>query len=105
MVIEDFDLVIIFEFKWFYNGFFDGYYDCFVVLWKKYVLGDVDDGYYIMLLGKVVIMWVGIDLMILVYGMMVYVVLVVVVEMGIDVEVIDLRILVFLDIEIIKVFV
>lgn len=58
-----------------------------------------------MLLGKVVIMWVGIDLMILVYGMMVYVVLVVVVEMGIDVEVIDLRILVFLDIEIIKVFV
>lgn len=103
--IENDDLVIFFEFKCFYNGLFDGYYDCLVMFWFKYLVSQVLDGYYKVLLDKVVIVCFGVVLIVLIYGIMVYVVQVVVDEIGLDVEIIDLCSFWLLDLEIIVVLV
>lgn len=105
VLIENDDLVIFFELKWLYNGLFDGYYEWFVMLWFKYLVSVVFEGYYMVLFDMVVVVWFGNDVMVFMYGMMVYVLFVVVEEIGIDVEVIDLCMLWLFDFDMIVVLV
>jgi 2-oxoisovalerate dehydrogenase E1 component beta subunit len=100
--IEDNDPVIFFEPKRIYNGPFSGYYDRPVEPWSKHAGCDVPEEYYRIELGKAGIVREGEALTILTYGTMVHVCMTVVMESGIDAEVIDLRTLLPLDIEAIE---
>lgn len=100
--IEDPDPVIILEPKRLYNGPFDGHHDRPVVPWKKHALGDVDDGHFTTRLGEAAIYRPGSDLTVLTYGTMVYVAEAAATETGLDVEIIDLRTLLPLDMDAIE---
>src|ERR687889_26362 len=101
--IEDPDPVIFLEPKRLYNGPFDGHHDRPVTPWSKHDLGEVPDGYYTIPLGKAVVRRQGSAVTLLAYGTMIYVAQAAAAEMNIDAEIIDLRTLVPLDIETIKV--
>jgi 2-oxoisovalerate dehydrogenase E1 component beta subunit len=100
--IEDNDPVIFFEPKRIYNGPFSGYYDRPVEPWSKHAGCDVPEDYYRIELAKAAVVREGEGLTILTYGTMVHVCMTVVMETGIDAEVIDLRTLLPLDIETIE---
>jgi 2-oxoisovalerate dehydrogenase E1 component beta subunit len=97
--IEDNDPVVFFEPKRIYNGPFSGFYDRPVEPWSKHAGSDVPQDYYRIELGKAATVREGEALTILTYGTMVHVCVAVVMETGIDAEVIDLRTLLPLDIE------
>jgi 2-oxoisovalerate dehydrogenase E1 component beta subunit len=96
--IEDNDPVIFFEPKRIYNGPFSGYYDRPVEPWSKHNGCYVPSDYYRIDLGKAATVREGEALTILTYGTMVHVCITVVMEMGIDAEIIDLRTLLPLDV-------
>jgi 2-oxoisovalerate dehydrogenase E1 component beta subunit len=100
--IEDNDPVIFFEPKRIYNGPFDGHYDRPVTPWAKHAQSDVPEGYFNVPLGKAAVARAGEAVTVLCYGTMVHVALGVAAESGLDLEVIDLRSLVPLDIETIE---
>jgi 2-oxoisovalerate dehydrogenase E1 component beta subunit len=100
--IEDNDPVIFFEPKRIYNGPFSGYYDRPVEPWSKHNGCYVPEGHYRIELGKAATVREGDALTILTYGTMVHVCITVVMEMGIDAEIIDLRTLLPLDIQAIE---
>jgi 2-oxoisovalerate dehydrogenase E1 component beta subunit len=100
--IEDNDPVIFFEPKRIYNGPFDGHYDRPVTPWAKHPQSAVPEGYYRIPLGKAAVVREGQAATLLCYGTMVHVALGVAAETGADVEIIDLRTLVPLDIETIE---
>lgn len=97
--IEDPDPVIFLEPKRLYNGPFNGHHDQPVAPWKSHPLGEVDEGYFTVPLGKAEIRREGSAVTILAYGTMVYVAEAAVEETGIDAEIIDLRTLLPLDID------
>lgn len=99
--IEDDDPVIFLEPKRLYNGPFDGRHDRPVQTWAKHPASEVPDEYYKIHLGRAAIRREGKAVTVLAYGTMVHVSLCAVAETGIDAEVIDLRCIVPLDIEII----
>ena len=97
--IEDDDPVIFLEPKRLYNGPFDGYHERPVVPWAKHPLGDVPDGHYTVPLGKAAVLREGKDVTLITYGTTVHVAMTAAAESGADVEVIDLRTLVPLDLD------
>ncbi|QJU58708.1 alpha-ketoacid dehydrogenase subunit beta [Sphingomonas sp. AP4-R1] len=96
--IEDNDPVIFFEPKRIYNGPFDGHYDRPVTPWSKHPQSAVPEDYYRIPLGQAKVVREGEAVTLLCYGTMVHVALGVAEETGADVEIIDLRTLVPLDI-------
>ena len=100
--IEDNDPVLFFEPKRIYNGPFDGFFDRPLTPWSKHPASDVPEDYYRIPLGKAAVVREGEDVTVLCYGTMVHVVLATVRELQIDVEVVDLRSIVPLDIETIE---
>jgi len=100
--IEDDDPVIFLEPKRLYNGPFDGHHDRPVTPWKNHDLGDVPDETYTVPLGKAAVRRVGADVTVLSYGTMVHVALAAAQESEFDIEVIDLRTIMPLDIEAIE---
>jgi 2-oxoisovalerate dehydrogenase E1 component beta subunit len=101
--IEDPDPVIFLEPKRLYNGPFDGHHDRPVTPWSKHDLGEVPNGYFTLPLGKASVVREGSAMTLLAYGTMVYVAQAAAAEMNIDAEIIDLRTLVPLDMDTIKV--
>jgi 2-oxoisovalerate dehydrogenase E1 component beta subunit len=99
--IEDPDPVIFLEPKRLYNGPFDGHHDRPVTPWSKHQLGEVGEGHYAIPLGKGAIRREGRELTVLAYGTMVYVAEAAAEETGIDAEIIDLRSLLPLDLDMI----
>ncbi|HET9642917.1 MAG TPA: transketolase C-terminal domain-containing protein, partial [Burkholderiaceae bacterium] len=100
--IEDNDPVIFMEPKRCYNGPFDGFYDRPAKTWTGHPDAEVDEGYYRVPLGKARLVTRGDLLTVLAYGTMVHVARQVLVEHGIEADLIDLRTLVPLDIETIE---
>jgi 2-oxoisovalerate dehydrogenase E1 component beta subunit len=100
--IEDPDPVIFLEPKRLYNGPFDGNHDRPVTPWKAHELGDVDEGYHTVPLGKASVFREGAAVTVLAYGTMVFVAEAAANETGIDAEIIDLRTLWPLDIDTIE---
>ena len=100
--IEDNDPVIFLEPKRLYNGPFDGHHDRPVTPWSKHPLGEVPEGRYVVPLGQGVARREGAAMTVLAYGTMVHVALAAAEALQIDAEVIDLRTLVPLDMEIIE---
>ncbi|MET4698118.1 2-oxoisovalerate dehydrogenase E1 component beta subunit [Constrictibacter sp. MBR-5] len=98
--IEDDDPVIFLEPKRLYNGPFDGHHERPVTPWAKHPLGEVPEGRYTVPLGKAAVRRPGAAVTVLAYGTMVFVAEAVA-ETGIDAEIIDLRTLVPLDLDII----
>lgn len=99
--IECDDPVIFLEPKRLYNGPFDGHHDRPVTPWSKHPHSAVPDGYYTVPLDKAAITRPGNDVTVLTYGTTVYVAQVAAEESGVDAEVIDLRSLWPLDLDII----
>ena len=97
--IADPDPVIFLEPKRLYNGPFDGHFDRPSVPWSKHPQGDVDPEYYEVPLGKAQVVREGREATLITYGTMVHVALAAVEESGHDIEVIDLRTLLPLDLE------
>ena len=97
--IADPDPVIFLEPKRLYNGPFDGHFDRPSVPWSKHELGEVEPGYYEVPLGKANRLREGSQLTLVTYGTMVHVALAATEESGVDVEVIDLRTLLPLDLD------
>jgi 2-oxoisovalerate dehydrogenase E1 component beta subunit len=95
--IEDPDPVIFLEPKRLYNGPFDGHPDRPSRTWREHPLGDVDEGYTSLPLGRAKVQRAGNDLTVLAYGTMVHVAETAAEEAGIDAEIIDLRTLLPLD--------
>ena len=89
--------MIFLEPKRLYNGPFDGHFDRPSQSWGKHEMGLVEEGYYETPLGKAAILREGAAVTLLTYGTMVHVALAAVEECGVDVEVIDLRTLLPLD--------
>jgi len=96
--IEDEDPVIFLEPKRCYNGPFDGYYDRPARTWADHPDAEVDDGHYRVPLGQARLVTEGDQLTVLAYGTMVHVARQVLVEHGINADLIDLRTLIPLDI-------
>ena len=99
--IEDPDPVIFLEPKRLYNGPFDGHHERPVTPWARHDLGEVPDGHYTVPLGRAVVRRAGAALTVLTYGTLVYVAQAAAEETGIDAEIIDLRTLVPVDLDII----
>jgi 2-oxoisovalerate dehydrogenase E1 component beta subunit len=99
--IEDEDPVIFLEPKRLYNGPFDGHHDRPVSAWTGRPGAEVPNGYYTVPLGKAAIVRPGAAVTVLAYGAMVHVAVAAANETGIDAEVIDLRTLIPLDIDIV----
>ena len=97
--IADPDPVIFLEPKRLYNGPFDGHFDRPSVPWSKHELGQVEASYYEVPLGKANVLREGSQLTLITYGTMVHVALAATEESGVDVEVIDLRTLLPLDLD------
>ncbi len=97
--IADPDPVVFLEPKRLYNGPFDGYFDRPSKSWSKHELGEVAAGYYEVPLGKANVVRAGDAVTLITYGTMVHVALAAVEDSGADVEVIDLRTLLPLDLE------
>lgn len=100
--IEDDDPVIFLEPKRLYNGPFNGHYEQPVVPWAKHPLSEVPDGHYTVPIGTAAIRRQGADVTLIAYGTMVHVADAAAAETGIDVEIIDLRTLIPLDIDLIE---
>src|SRR6185369_1033091 len=96
--IEDEDPVIFLEPKRCYTGSFDGYYDRPARTWADHLDAEVDDGHYRVPLGQAQLVTEGDQLTVLAYGTMVHVARQVLVEHGINADLIDLRTLIPLDI-------
>ena len=99
--IENDDPVIFLEPKRLYNGPFDGHHDQPVVPWSKHPLGNVPTGYYTIPLESASIFRAGQELTVITYGTMVFVSEVAAREAGVDAEIIDLRSLWPLDLDLI----
>jgi 2-oxoisovalerate dehydrogenase E1 component beta subunit len=97
--IEDNDPVIFFEPKRIYNGPFSGFYDRPVEPWKKHRDSVVPEGHYRVPLGKARVVTEGEAMTVLAYGTMVHVVEAVARDKGIDIDLLDLRTLLPLDID------
>ncbi|MFL5260347.1 MAG: alpha-ketoacid dehydrogenase subunit beta [Hyphomicrobiales bacterium] len=100
--IEDDDPVLFFEPKRLYSGPFAGYHDRPVEPWAGHPASEVPIGHYRIELGKAAVAREGGDLTILAYGTMVHVALAALKETDVDGEVLDLRTLWPLDIELIE---
>ena len=100
--IEDDDPVLFFEPKRIYNGPFDGFFDRPVTPWAKHEKAQVPDGHYTVPIGKAQVVREGSELTVLCYGTMVHVALATAEVEGIDAEIIDLRTIVPVDIELIE---
>jgi len=99
--IEDDDPVIFFEPKRIYNGPFDGDPNKPAVPWSSHPRGAVPEGYYSVPLGKAEIARAGSDVTVLTYGTMVHVVEAAVRMAEVDAEIIDIRTMVPLDVDVI----
>ena len=97
--MEDDDPVIFFEPKRLYNGPFDGQYDKPITAWANHPMGEVPAEYYNIPLGRAAVVRTGSEVTIVTYGTMVHVSLEAAAQSGADVEVIDLRTLIPLDID------
>ena len=97
--IEDNDPVIFFEPKRIYNGPFDGKPDKAAVSWASHPQGEVPEGHYTVPIGKARIVRPGQAATVITYGTMVHVCEAAVQELGADVEIIDVRSMVPLDVE------
>ncbi len=95
--IEDPDPVIFLEPKRLYNGPFDGHPERPSPPWRDHPLGEVEDEYYALPLGRASIRRDGADLTVLAYGTMVHVAMAAAEDSGLSAEVIDLRTLLPLD--------
>ena len=92
--IEDDDPVIFLEPKRLYAGPFDGHHDRAATSWAGHPQAEVPDDHYIVPLGKAAIARKGRALTVLAYGTMVHVALAAARDSGVDAEVVDLRTLV-----------
>jgi 2-oxoisovalerate dehydrogenase E1 component beta subunit len=99
--IEDDDPVIFFEPKRLYNGPFDGDPNKPAVPWSTHPHGEVPDGYYAVEIGKARVTRAGSAVTIVTYGTMVHVAEAAARSLGVDAEIIDVRSIVPLDIEVI----
>ncbi len=99
--IECNDPVIFLEPKRLYNGPFDGHHERPVIPWSKHPKGEVPEGYYTVPLESAAIHRPGNELTVIAYGTMVHVAEAAAQESGIDAEIIDLRSLWPLDLELI----
>ncbi len=99
--IEDDDPVIFLEPKRIYNGPFDGHHDRPISPWAKHAASAVPEDYFTVAIGEAATLRVGERVTVLAYGTMVHVVLAAVEETGIDAEVIDLRTIWPVDIDVI----
>ena len=99
--IEDDDPVLFFEPKRLYSGPFDGHYDRPVKSWAGHPASEVPIGHYTVPLGKAAIVREGGALTILTYGAMVHVALAAAEEAAVDAEIVDLRTLLPVDIEVV----
>ncbi|MFD2739520.1 alpha-ketoacid dehydrogenase subunit beta [Sulfitobacter aestuarii] len=97
--IADPDPVIFLEPKRLYNGPFDGHFNRPSQSWAKHELGEVAEGQYLTPLGQAKVVRAGQAASLITYGTMVHVALAAVAESGADVEVIDLRTLLPLDLD------
>jgi 2-oxoisovalerate dehydrogenase E1 component beta subunit len=97
-ILED-DPVIFLEPKRIYNGPFDGHHDRKLTTWAGHAAAEVPDGFYTVPLGKAATVREGRNVTLLAYGTMVHVGLAAIEESGVDVELIDLRSIVPLDID------
>lgn len=100
--IEDDDPVLFFEPKRLYNGPFDGHHDRPVKPWSDHPASEVPEGHYTVPLGKAAVVREGGEVTVLAYGTMVHVALAASDDSGIDAEVIDLRTLAPLDLDVIR---
>jgi 2-oxoisovalerate dehydrogenase E1 component beta subunit len=99
--IENPDPVIFLEPKRLYNGAFAGYPDRPVPPWASHPKGEVPDGHYAIPIGKAETVREGSALTVLAYGTMVHVAVSAAEDFGVDAEVIDLRSLLPLDLDVI----
>jgi 2-oxoisovalerate dehydrogenase E1 component beta subunit len=99
--VESNDPIIFLEPKRIYNGPFDGHPERPTEPWSGHPASETPEGYYTVPLGKAAIVRAGEAVTVLAYGAMVHVSLAAALESGIDAEVIDLRTLVPVDIEVI----
>lgn len=99
--IESDDPVVFLEPKRCYNGPFDGRHDRALMPWSDHPLSDVPDGHYRIELGRARVHRPGSELTVITYGTLVHVATTACAESGIDAEVIDLRTLVPLDLDLI----
>lgn len=99
--IEEDDPVVFFEPKRVYNGPFDGDPDKPAVGWNGHPKGEVPEGYYKIPLAEAAITQPGEDLTLVTYGTMVHVCEAAAKRSGKSVEIIDLRTLFPLDIDMI----
>jgi 2-oxoisovalerate dehydrogenase E1 component beta subunit len=90
---------MFFEPKRLYTAPFGGRPDLPIIPWAKHPLGEVPQGYYKVPLGKAKVVREGRAVTVLAYGAMVHVALTAAEESGIDVEIVDLRTLMPLDID------
>ena len=97
--IEDPDPVIFLEPKRLYNGPFDGHHDRPVTPWASHELSQVDEGHFVVPLGKAAVRREGQSVTVLAYGTMVHVAEAAAADVGVDAEIIDLRTLVPLDLD------
>lgn len=97
--IEDDDPIVFFEPKRLYNGPFDGDPNKPAQAWGDHAKGEVPEGHYTIPIGKAETVRKGSDVTIIAYGTMVHVALAAAERSAYDVEVIDLRTLIPLDIE------
>src|SRR5438477_5675082 len=98
--IECDDPVIFLEPKRVYNGPFDGHHQKPIVPWSKHPLGEVPEGYYTVPLESAKVFRPGNDVTVITYGTMVFVSEAAANETGIDAEIIDLRSIWPLDLDI-----
>jgi 2-oxoisovalerate dehydrogenase E1 component beta subunit len=99
--IEDDDPVVFFEPKRLYNGPFDGHPERPAVSWAGHALSEVPEGHYTVPLGRATITRPGAAVTLLAYGTLVHVAQAAVEEAAIDAEIVDLRSIVPLDIDMI----
>jgi 2-oxoisovalerate dehydrogenase E1 component beta subunit len=98
--IECDDPVIFLEPKRLYNGPFDGHHDRPLLPWSGHALAEVPAGHYTVALDSARIARAGSEATVLTYGTMVYVCEAAARETGVDAEIIDLRCLWPLDLEV-----
>lgn len=99
--IESDDPVVFLEPKRLYNGPFDGQHDKPIVPWTNEALGQVPQGYYRIDLESAFVVRPGCDITVLTYGTMVHVCQEAARQTGIDADIIDLRSIWPVDIEMI----
>jgi 2-oxoisovalerate dehydrogenase E1 component beta subunit len=97
--IETDDPVIFLEPKRLYNGPFDGHHERTLKSWAGHPAAEVPEDYYTVPLGQAAIVRSGAKVTLLTYGTMVHVGLAAIEDSGTDVELIDLRSIVPLDID------